>query len=301
MANLKGCKPIIDAWVALSRPGMSTVERGKALHDLYLVGIPASNVGPFINVDNYRGDGQGQIRTNQFLDHGSDPADPAQANQFIWTLREFKIARVPSGGSGIQIVPQTVKANPSPTLFDAENASDKAAQFFDLVVGQLGPLRGGLAGERNINTFSYNNPDSFNSFESDESEDATVSQNGRLGNALLQFQAKRGVLYGQLKQALAEKDSTLTPEQIVARLQTQTCSGCHRFSNKNLKGTDANPGNDLGGGLNWTQSLGFTHETESDFEGGPDGNASRFLISDLLKDVFLPARLDNMRRFLAQP
>jgi hypothetical protein len=117
----------------------------------------------------------------------------------------------------------------------------------------------------------------------------------------LQFQAKHGVLYGQLKQVLAEKSSTLKPEQIVARVQTQTCAGCHRFSNKNLLSPQPNPGNDLGGGLNWTQSLGFTHESERDFEGGPDGNASRFLISDLLKDVFLTARLDNMRRFLAQP
>ena len=300
MENLKGCKPIIDAWTELSRPGLSTTDRGKKLHDLYLKGIPGSNVGPFISVDNYRGDGQGQIRSNQFIDHGADKTDATQNGQFIWTLREFKIARTPAGSSSIEIVPQTVKANPGSTLFDASLTSDRATAFFDEVIGQLGPLRGGLGGEGNIDTFSYNNPDIFNSFESDESSDATVSGGGKLGSALLQFQAQRGVLFGQLRQALLDQGSKLTPDQIVARLQTQTCAGCHRFSNRDLNGTQPNPGNDLGQGLNWTQSLGFTQESERDFEGGPDGNASRFLISDILKDVFLPARLDNMRRFLAQ-
>jgi len=253
-------------------------------------------------VDNYRGDGQGQIRTNQFIDHGADSADATQSGQFIWTLREFKIARVPtpSGSSSIQIIPQTVKANPGTALFDASNMSDRTAEFFDQVIGQLGPLRGGLGGEGNINTFSYNNPDKFNSFESDESTDHTVSADGKLGSVFLQFKAASGVLYGRLQQALMDQSSKLTPDQVVARLQTQTCSGCHRFSNRNLNGTDPNPGNDLGQGLNWPQSLGFTHESERDFEGGPDGNASRYLISDLLKEVFLPARLDNMRRFMAQ-
>jgi hypothetical protein len=301
MANLKGCKPIVDAWSNLSNPTMSTAVRGKLLHDLYLKGIPSSNIGPFISVDNYRGDGQGQIRTNQFLNHGGE-GDPGVSNEFIWTLREFKIGRVPTstGSSTIQIVPQTVKANPGTSLFDASVTAQRSNDFMDQVIGQLDPLLGGLGGEGNINTFSYNNPDSFNSFESDESSDPKISAGGKLGSALMQFDAERGVLFGRLQQALLDKHSKLTPSQVVARLQTQTCAGCHRFSNRNLNGSQPNSGNDLGGGLNWTQSLGFTQESERDFEGGPDGNASRFLISDLLKDVFLPARLDNMRRFMAQ-
>jgi hypothetical protein len=303
MANLEGCKPIIDAWTALSDPGMSTADRGKKLHDLYLKGIPESNVGPFISVDNYRGDGQGQIRTNQFMNHGADPADPGQAGQFIWTLREFRVARTPTGPNGIssiQIIPQTVKANPGTSLFDASKTNDRAAEFFDVVNGQIGPLLGGRGGEGNIDTFSYNNPDKFNALESDESSDPTISAGGKLGSVFLQYKAQSGTLASKIQKALAERGSGLTPDQVVARLQTQTCAGCHRFSNRSLNGSGPNAANDLGQGLNWTQSLGFTHESERDFEGGPDGNASRFLISDLLKDVFLPARLDNLRRFLAQ-
>ncbi|CAM5767925.1 hypothetical protein LMIY3S_02327 [Labrys miyagiensis] len=301
MENLRGCKPIIDAWSKLSNPAMNTTDRGKALHDLYIKGIPSSNVAPFISVDNYRGNGQGQIRTNQFVNHGGE-GDPTASREFIWTLREFKIGRVPTptGSSSIQIVPQTVKANPGTSLFDALVTTTRTNDFIDQVIGQLGPLRGGLGGEGNIDTFSYNNPDRFNSFESDESSDANISAGGKLGSVLMQFDAERGVLFGRLQQALLDQGSKLTPSQVVARLQTQTCAGCHRFSNRDLNGAAANPGNDLGGGLNWTQSLGFTQESERDFEGGPDGNASRFLISDLLKDVFLPARLDNMRRFMAQ-
>jgi hypothetical protein len=312
MENLRGCKPIVQFWANLSNPKMTTVERGKALKDFFLKGLPDVGVGPVIHVDNFRGDGHGQIRSNQFITHGvPDPTNPDQKKQFDWTLREFKIDRDPATLISIAIIPQTVKSNPAATLFDRNTTDIRAPDFYDQVVSQLDALRGGLGGEFNIDTFSYNNPDKFNSFESDESSDLVISKGGELGSVFDQFAVgsladPRGYLYRRLEHELEARRSNLTPEQISARLQTQTCSGCHRFSNKNLFGNtanpaNANPANDLGPGLNWTQSLGFTHESEAVFEAGPDGNGTRYLISDLLKDVFLPERLENMQRFLAQP
>jgi hypothetical protein len=299
LQNLIGCKPIIDFWASLSDPSMSTQDRGKKLKDFYLKGLPG--FGPTIHVDNFRGDGNGQIRTNQFLDHGSNgpPADAAKAN-FDWTLREFKVGRVdPANPSTVFIVPQTVKSNPGTALFDPKTKDFRSADFYDVVIGQLGPLLGGEGGIGNIDTFSYNNPDPFNSFESDEGSHPVFSLNGNLGSVFDQFTAERGgSLFRRLSSELAKHNPTLTPDQVVARLQTQTCSGCHQFSNKgNI--LNPNPANDLGGGLNWTQSLGFTQESERALEAGPDGNGTRYLISDLLKDIFLPERLLVMTKFLA--
>ncbi len=298
LQNLMGCKPIIDFWVSLSDPSMSTVDRGKKLKDFFLKGLPG--FGPTIHVDNYRGDGNGQIRTNQFLDHGSnrpDPTDPSQKPNFDWTLREFKIARS-RNPSTILIIPQTVKSNPGTALFDPATTDPRASSFYDQVIGQLGPLLGGQGGVGSIDTFSYNNPDTFNSFESDEGAHPVFSSDGKLGSVFLQFKAGRGELFARLSTELAKRNPTLTPDQVVARLQTQTCSGCHEFSNKGDV-LHPNPANDLGPGLNWTRSLGFTQESERDFEAGPDGNGTRYLISDLLKDVFLPERLLVMTKFLA--
>jgi hypothetical protein len=308
LENLKGCKPIVQFWANLSKPTMTTVERGKALKEFFLRGIPDAGVGPVIHVDNFRGDGHGQIRSNQFIRHGAqDPNDNDQKRQFIWTLREFKIDRDAPGLTSIAIIPQTVKANPGTALFDPNSTDPRAPDFYDHLISQLDALRGGGGDESNIDTFSYNNPDKFNSFESDESSDAVISLGGELGSAFDRFtdgnlSAPRGYLYRLIERELAAKKSTLIPEQIVARLQTQTCAGCHEFSNKNLFASKhlQNPANDLGSGLNWTQSLGFTQESEAAFEAGPDGNGTRYLISDLLKDVFLPERLVNMERFLAQ-
>ncbi len=56
---------------------MSTADRGKALHDFFLVGLPKDkiapglpekDIGPVVDVNHYTGGpDSGQIRTNQFM------------------------------------------------------------------------------------------------------------------------------------------------------------------------------------------------------------------------------------------
>ena len=76
--NLAGCQPIVEFWLSLSNPNMSTAARGKALHDFFLKGLPYDGIGPVVDARNYAGGpASGQIRTNQFM-------------QPHWTLREFK-------------------------------------------------------------------------------------------------------------------------------------------------------------------------------------------------------------------
>jgi hypothetical protein len=83
--GLNGCRPILEFWHGLSDETINAVERGKRLHDFYLDGLPASNVGPIVDVAHYAL-GTGQIRSNQFMLNNKDVR--LSTPPFDWTLRE---------------------------------------------------------------------------------------------------------------------------------------------------------------------------------------------------------------------
>lgn len=270
--GLDGCRPIVEFWLGLSEPTMSTSERGRLLRDFYLKGLPADGVGPVIAVDNFV-DGSGQIRTNQFLH---------QAGVFDWTLREFKLLR--DAGS-IKVVPVTVKTNPGNELLRANSSDARASKFADEVIAQMPDLLGGTGGPGNLLTFAFSvNDNALNSFESDE-------RDPHLGDVVAAFKEQPGgTLSDRIQQALKAAGSSLTPDEVVARIGVMTCAGCHRYSN----------GDSLGAGAVWPASLGFTHVTEEtdELQQGPDGPGTRYAISDALESVLLPAREEIMTLFL---
>ena len=128
---------------------MSTADRGKALHDFFLKGLP--NDGSIQSSTTtsaslralHGGPASGQIRTNQFMESR-------------WTLREFKTY----GGS---IVPATVKSNPGNDLFSSFASEDpRKVELEDYLVRKdtLDNLRGirsqkDAAGERSVYTFAF--------------------------------------------------------------------------------------------------------------------------------------------------
>ncbi len=271
--GIDGCRPIVEFWLKLSDPSLSTVARGSKLREFYLNGLPDDGVLPVIRVDNFVGDA-GQIRTNQFLD---------QDKNFDWTLREFKIK---SDSGSLHIVPVTVKTNPGNELLVSGTKEPRAAGFADEVSRQVRDLLGGAGGVSNINTFSFNVHDSFNSFESDE-------RDSELGDVSTAFaQNPGGALRTKIQNALDSEGSTVTADEVVNRMSVLTCAGCHHFANDRQ----------LGGGIIWPRSLDFTYVSEGSFEtgaeSGPDGPNSRFVISSTLKDVLLPAREEVMKAFL---
>ena len=68
--NLKGCRPIVEFWRSLSNPKMSTLCRGKALRDFFMEGLPHEGIGRVVDTRNYAGGPtSGQIRTNQFMEN----------------------------------------------------------------------------------------------------------------------------------------------------------------------------------------------------------------------------------------
>ncbi|MBN1210376.1 MAG: hypothetical protein JXB05_36320 [Myxococcaceae bacterium] len=268
--GIEGCRPIANFWRNLS-DDTSVTSRATKLRAFYFEGRDVSTNQilsmPVVHFDNYgnRTGNTGQVRTNQFR------GGP-------WMLHEFKTQRT-CGTSGciLKFVPVTVKTNPFGGLFNPSSADTRAAQFQSHFLTQVASLA-----VNNINTFSYAVPDSFNSGQSD------AQSGGVPDDYVAQFGAGASTFRTNIQSKLTAIGSTLTPDQIVARAQAQSCGGCHQRSN----------GAPLGGGLTFPSSAGFVHSSEFT-EAGPDGE--RFRISPALTGTFLPHRQQVLASYLDTP
>jgi hypothetical protein len=333
-AKLAGCRPIVEFWLGLSNPEMSTAARGEALHDFFLFGLPKDNVDPVVQARHYAGGpASGQIRTNQFMDG-------------TWTLREFKT-------QGDRIVPATVKSNPGNDLLSSFGSDDRRKRELEDYLATedaLNSIRGvgsDPAAERNAFTFAFATPaalDHLNSFDS-------MAQSETIGDVTVAFESCSSTcpLRQRLDAALNAAGSKLVADVVVRRIRTQTCAGCHSYSNGD-EGLEidcpdgwaehklcASDGSNRHG--IWPDTLGgdpgFTHvsENESGEIGtdkevfnladlpevsldelqkirskrishlsymGPDGDDSRHKISNTLKFVLMPPRFENMVLYLNQ-
>jgi hypothetical protein len=333
--NLEGCRPIVEFWLSLSNPKMSTAQRGTSLHDFFLYGLPKDKIGPVVDASHYAGGpASGQIRTNQLM-KGVD-----------WTLREFKT-------DCTSIVPATDKNNPGSSLFalDPRNVELAAYLVSKDTLDNLRGIGGGIRGpgdERSVDTFALGlaTPalDHLNSFESEEIEsfgDVVAAFNGCIANETHANDKtlNRCEVGKAMDRALAEANpkSTLKTNNIIRRIRVQTCAGCHHYSNGET--ADALGVTDLPNG--WPKTLGgspdvgggFTHVTESEpgecnendkladlppvlsmdtlkasrperishlSYKGPDGTDSRYKISDTLKLILMPPRFETMVMYLNQ-
>jgi hypothetical protein len=339
--NLGGCRPIVEFWLSLSDPNMSTTKRGTALHDFFLKGLPDANIGPVVDARNYTGGpASGQIRTNQLM----------QPN---WTLREFKTY-------GDRIVPVTVKSNPGNSLFREDPRKIELADYLvrDDTLANLRGVASSTAGETNIDTFAFGltepGVDHLNSFESQ----AELPNEGNVVAAfddcrLLEKCHKTDAIEKKITEELDKVGSSLSTDNIIHRIRTQTCAGCHHYSNgdKELRVDCPNgwpsrlcfiaeeSGVEVRRGI-WPSTLpdggGFTQVSENEpgesgtkkevfdlaqleeitpdalrgirserishlWYMGPDGNDSRYKISDTLKLVLMPPRFENMVLYLNDP
>ena len=267
LVSFEACQPYADFWLSLSDSTMSPTQRGKAIRDFFLDGVPSQGIMPVISLANFGFDkGRGQIRTNQFLS-GTAPLE--------WTLREFKPAL---SGTGIRFMPQPLAGNPSPMLFstaagDSDTAMvSKARLYATEVIAQLGALTA----------------DDINSFGALVSAPLATgdghSQNRQKGDVVTNFNPD-GILGKRL--AAAALPNNLNPSQIVSRLQLLSCGGCHNFSGAN---------SDMGLSKNqenfWPGAPRFTHVNENTANAETIDGEAHFPISDALKETFLPFRSD---------
>jgi hypothetical protein len=281
--GLDGCLDIQKFWYGLSG-NMTPTERGDRLRDFFLNGIPAQSIRPVVHIDSYTNIG-GQIRTNQFLGQGG-------AAGFVWTLREFKIQNLQPG---IRIIPVTVKTNPDVTLFSGSAPIDLQAEFVARLAKEISALRGGPSGSESSSatiglSLSAPGDDKFNPFESNESQ----AQRGSV-EAAFKADALLGT-YLTAKLNELKPGTQLTPADVVRRIQTQTCAGCHEWSTNH-------PANQpLGAGATWPRkTMRFVHTNENEATETVNG-VERFKISETLNaEGFIPTRCRLVASFLNVP
>jgi hypothetical protein len=282
--SLKGCRPIQDFWEELSAPGLSVAERGKRLHDFYYKGLPKDRVPPVVMAKHYGSatpNADGQIRTNQFMS-GSNPQ--------TWMLRQFHVVQ---DSQGMKIIPVPVATNPPASLFDetvSQPLGDSFRTDFLSQIANLSPNNTNCTSNDLTTCISMETPSQYDDGESEEGA-VPPSKAMDYGAAFANSPKLRAAI-----QAKLGPSSALTPDNIVARAQTQSCAGCHHIS-VNAR---------LGGGLTWPSTippkppvnpaLAFTHEQLANPESGPDG--ARYQISPALQTVFLPFRKHVIETFL---
>lgn len=265
--GIRGCQKLVRAWADLS--AMSDLEdRADLLETIYFDGF--QEFDPIIQASNF-GDnplGAGQVRTNQFMQSVSPR---------VWSLREMKIATRCAGGScALRFEPVSAKTNPFGALFASPSADPRAAAFQAELLTRIAGLTAS-----SISGIGLDVSDVYNSGQSEAANSVTETQYPfHFGTGASPFRAA-------LTTSLVP--GGLGADDLVDRVQAMSCAGCHRFSN----------GADIGGGLTWPASLGFTHVSERDVDLEGVGGVTRYALSVALTDHFLPHRRQLAQDFLA--
>ncbi|MBK9036740.1 MAG: hypothetical protein IPL61_36740 [Myxococcales bacterium] len=255
-AGADACLPVARFWQALSAE-LDPAVRAARLEQFYFTGDAVPGFPAVVDARHYglaagaaASFGAGQIRTNLFVD------------DIEWDLREFKLRRRCGDPATCQLAVEqvTVKANPAEALFAGTHAG--AAAFTTAFVAQLPGLVGADPA-----TLALDVPDVANTFESVSTP----------GTANVRYATRASVtLRAELQRGLLTLAAPLTTSQVLARATTQTCAGCHELSSRV----------DLGAGVAWPASNGFTHVDE------------RGQLSPALTEVFLPHRRAVLERFI---
>jgi len=251
--GIAACLPVAQFWDGLTSDTSAT-SRASKLKSFYFTGLPG--FAPVIAAANYGvggGTNTGQIRANMFMNaRGGQP----------WELREFRLSRTCAGTSCSLVAHNTFdRTNPFGGLFAGTDT--QSTTFQASFLNQVSHLA-----SRDLNTIGMNTPVANNAGESDEQDSSNDYA----------FQARNNQPFlDQITAKLAALGRTdLTAANVLDRATTQSCAGCHQLS----------PFDQLGAGLVWPQSNGFTQIDES----------SRLSLA--LTNTFLPFRGGVLVKFI---
>jgi hypothetical protein len=278
--GLNGCRPILEFWHGLSDTSMSGADRGHLLHDFFLNGLPASGVGAIVDMAHYTF-GAGQIRSNSFMLNDPDPRLPIPP--FDWTLREFKTFL---NNGTLTIVPDSVKTNPGNELFAAGSNDVRLGFLNQDIRAQIKNILGATGAKKGIddvNSIGFQIlGEGVNAFESDES-------NPLLGDIITAYVTIGGtenpVIQSDIKSAISTVGAHVTTLNVANRLRTQTCAGCHEYSNNDhgLGGKAIWPNKSVGDATH--PPMRFTQESEktADLQPAVVGGGKRYAISSTVE------------------
>lgn len=270
-SDVMSCKPVADMWASLEKEADLQVVSDK-IENFFFTGL--NGFGPVVHPDNCGdkspdddgsyGGSRGQVRIGQKM-------------QTRWEWREFHIKRTMGGTTPLAFVPVSVKNNPMPERFDVEATpgDDWFRQEFlwnsvqTLAAPTLGEMRMQAPGKSNMGQ---------SVFEGTAASDYATRGSKSPGSDFASQIESNFITVG-VDPACANGD-TLTGKNILQRASVQTCAGCHA-PQKVLE-----PGNALGCGLTFPDSLGEVHIDENS------------KLSPALTDVFLPARAKVLSTFV---
>ena len=267
--GLRACRPVAQFWADLSSVD-SSVERRVRLEKFFFTGIDGFE--PVVRTSHYTAAAGGGIRSRQL----------ASAETQRWRAYQFRIdQQCPASGlCTLRMVPDILENVPFGPMFDAANDTAVARAFRDHLVDQIPALAAG-----DLNRFRMTVDPKFLVVESDPVDDYFAfdyltpfrrSQDSDAGKA---FRA-------QIEAKLAAIGSKLTPEDVVARAQTQTCNGCH-FVPQNI-----GDGLIFPGALDTHQVSPFVTTT------GNENENAGWAPSPAMEKVFMPNRMRMLREFL---
>ena len=267
--NVMGCQPVADMWASLEKETDLQVVSDK-VENFFFTGL--SGFGPVIHPDNCGdkspdddgsyGGSRGQVRVGHKM-------------QVPWEWREFHLKRTGGLETTLSFVPVTVKNNPTPERFDV--AATPGDEWFrqeflmnmpSLAKSTIGELRMQPPGKSNLGQ---------SAFEGAAASDYATRGSKQPGS---DFASQIDTQLATMEGLSCPSDDPLTGKNILQRASMLTCAGCHAPQQF------LEPGNSIGCGLTWPDSLGEVHIDENS------------QLSPALKDVFLPARAGILSAFV---
>jgi hypothetical protein len=266
--GLAGCKAVAQFWADLSGVD-SMIERRARLEKFFYEGI--AGFEPVVKAAHYTAAAGGSIRTRQIF---------VGINSRGWRSYEFHLdQQCPASGlCSLRFVPEVLENFPFGPMFDANVDTPSARAFRESFLEQVP-----LLAVNDLNRYRMNVDRKFLMVESDPVDDVFAF---RYSEPFRQSQSTDAgkAFRAQIADKLAGIGSTLTPEDIVARAETQTCNGCHFVPQS------------VGGGLIFPGALDGSHiKFLIPGTGGPE---ARWGVSGAMEKVFIPNRMQILREFL---
>lgn len=265
-AGLAGCRGIAQFWAELSGVD-AAAERRARLEQFFFAGLPG--FAPVVAHEHLGGTSGGSIRS---FHHTS-------GSGLIARMYQFRLAQRCDPGCRLLVEPDALQNVPAGNLFDATRVDPLAVRFRDEFIRQIPNLA-----IRDVNRYFMNIPREFLIAESDPgAEDVSIPFTAAFHDSLTEPEGQ--AFQQRIEAELGHAGSTLTPTEVIRRAESQTCVGCHVVSGPVGEGVAAPP------------SFGFEHLSEDRVEEGQAG--TRFAISPAMRDVFIPHRMQILRKFLA--
>ncbi len=266
--GLAGCRPVVEYWANLSQK-RDPQERAQLLHTFFFKGI--EHFAPAISASHYAGEnrGSGAIRLNARIDQRSN-----------WVFMQFRTKRAGNCAPSctLNVAQEGLKDTPFPALAGiVEPALQAQSDAFQQAVLDAIHTPGQQLLANMVSEL-----------------DTTLPFSSYLGRQHSGLPQKPGVIEAMspafeaaIAAKLAQVGSTLTPTNIITRVNSMTCAGCHNQHS-----------DQLGAPLALKTDSQTVEFLSTQLEAGPDGQ--RYTVKPAMQNLFLPERTKLMQQALDQ-